>query len=403
MQPQTKNFTLYRGDTHLFKVRLTAESTPLDLSQTHFQMDIVAGDGSVVRPEIKVADNLVVLLFPAALTRSLTWLRASYDLRAVCGNVVKTYLQGEIQVKPSVTNVVVDLSDDEPVAETVNVDVSGQAIIVLPSAGSTTDSAVIDGLLAKIQQLEVAVKEADESSEIAALSEQLAVAQAAIKSAGSLEGRLKLLESSSANISEQAVELAKQKAELDKALNKLVESDATVSALKSQLEILRIQFDSAKGSDEIEALHLKISKVMADLEVAKQSAAAAEESEELAALQKKIEDLQALSATQNSITSEIAELRRLLGLRKCEKIHLTQDLWSDGGYTWLEAKFKNTYNDPKVYLALEHKTMVVLFLNHNFGVKTGRSVRIRTNYDKPKIDVDYSVFLYVEEWSDSIS
>ena len=97
---------------------------------------------------------MVVLLFPAALTRSLTWLRASYDLRAVCGNVVKTYLQGEIQVKPSVTNVVVDLSDDEPPAETVNVDVSGQAIIVLPSAGSTTDSAVIDGLLAKIQQLE---------------------------------------------------------------------------------------------------------------------------------------------------------------------------------------------------------------------------------------------------------
>ena len=52
------------------------------------------------------------------------------------------------------------------------------------------------------------------SSEIAALSEQLAAARAAIKSAGSLEGRLKLLESSSANISEQAVELAKQKAEL---------------------------------------------------------------------------------------------------------------------------------------------------------------------------------------------
>ena len=64
MAPKTQNFTLYRGDTHLFKVRLTAESTPLDLSQTHFQMDIVAGDGSVVRPEIKVADNLVVLLFP---------------------------------------------------------------------------------------------------------------------------------------------------------------------------------------------------------------------------------------------------------------------------------------------------------------------------------------------------
>lgn len=41
MAPKIQNFTLYRGDTHLFKVRLTAEATPLDLSQTHFQMNIV--------------------------------------------------------------------------------------------------------------------------------------------------------------------------------------------------------------------------------------------------------------------------------------------------------------------------------------------------------------------------
>ena len=102
---------------------------------------------SMAFPWLALKPALGATNFPS--TRSLTWLRASYDLRAVCGNVVKTYLQGEIQVKPSVTNVVVDLSDDEPAAETVNVDVSGQAIIVLPSAGSTTDSAVIDGLLPK--------------------------------------------------------------------------------------------------------------------------------------------------------------------------------------------------------------------------------------------------------------
>ena len=131
MAPKTHNFLLYQGDTHLFKVLLTADSEPVDLSQATFQMDIVAGDGSVIRPEITVAGNAVMLLFPAAVTRELTWLRAKYDLRAIFGSVVKTYLQGEIQVKPCVTDIPVQLSSDAPVVEAVDVDVSGQAIIVL--------------------------------------------------------------------------------------------------------------------------------------------------------------------------------------------------------------------------------------------------------------------------------
>mgnify|MGYP000895217942 CR=1 FL=1 len=59
----------------------------------------------------------------------------------------------------------------------------------------------------------------------------------------------------------------------------------------------------------------------------------------------------------------------------------------------------NTYKDPRVTLSLEHNNLVVLFLNHAICAKDGKGVSIRTNYDKPKIDVSYSVYLYVEEWN----
>lgn len=402
MAPKTHNFLLYQGDTHLFKVLLTADSEPVDLSQAAFQMDIVAGDGSVIRPEITVAGNAVMLLFPAAVTRDLTWLRAKYDLRAVFGNVVKTYLQGEVQVKPCVTDISVELSGDEPVVETVDVDVNGQAIIVLSGQAIAPDSAVIAGLLAKIEQLESDVQLADESAEIAALSEQLAVAQAAIESAGSLEGRLKLLERDQVSISEHAVELAKQKAALEEALTQLVAADSAVKSLTSQLEILRIQFASAEESSEIEALDQRIADISVELEKAKQAAAEAEESSELAELQQKIAELAVLSESQSQITAEIVDLRNLLGLRKCEKIHLTQAMWADGGYTWAKVNFRNTYKDPRVHVSVEHPALAVLFLNHNICAKTENSVMIRSNFDKTKIDTSYSIYLYVEEWQDSI-
>lgn len=398
-----QNFTLYRGDTHLFKVVLSSDGNPLDLTRAVLYMDVVAGDGSIIRPEITVDGNAVFLLFPAVLTRDLNWSRAEYDLRVAVGNVVKTYLRGMIEIKPNVSNVAAELSGEMPKVETVEVDVSGQAIIVQAVAAKATDTELIDGLKAKIQQLEADVLAADESEEIQALSERLAIAQTAIASASSLEGRLKTLENNQAAISEQTVELAKQRAALQQALDKMVQNDAAVAALESRLEILKIQFEAAEESSEIETLNQRIFDVTAELAEAKQAAAAAEESEELVALQAKIKELESLSATQIQTASEIAEIRNLLGLRKCEKIHLTQNMWADGGYTWVKAVFQNTYKDPKIYLSLEHTSMVVLFLNHNFGAKTGNSVLIRSNFDKSKIDVSYSVYLYVEEWQDSIN
>ena len=111
MQPKTQYFTLYRGDTHLFKVSLTAENKPLDLSLSKFVMDIRATDGSIIRPTISIDGSDVWLLFPASLTADITWSRAEYDLRAVTGNVVKTYLRGVVTVSPSISRVELGVED----------------------------------------------------------------------------------------------------------------------------------------------------------------------------------------------------------------------------------------------------------------------------------------------------
>lgn len=399
MQPKTQYFTLYRGDTHLFKVSLTAENKPLDLSLSKFVMDIRATDGSIIQPTISIDGSDVWLLFPASLTADITWSRAEYDLRAVTGNVVKTYLRGVVTVSPSISRVELGVEDGVIHEEAVSIDVSGQAIIVQPTTGAAVDSKVIADLTVKITRLEAAVKDAEESEEIAALSERLNVAQRAIEQAGSLEGRLLALEESKEELSNHARELASQRANLESVLTRLTEKDQTVAALSEQLQALRTEVSKAEESEEIEALHKEIVAVTADLEAAKTAAAGAAASAEVSALRAKIAELEAVAEKQSKQATEIAELRSLLGMKKCEKIHLTQEMWADGGYTWTKVTFANTYKDPRVTLSLEHNNLVVLFLNHAICAKDGKGVSIRTNYDKPKIDVSYSVYLYVEEWN----
>lgn len=225
------------------------------------------------------------------------------------------------------------------------------------------------------------------------------VAQRAIEQAGSLEGRLLALEESKEELSNHARELASQRANLESVLTRLTEKDQTVAALSEQLQALRTEVSKAEESEEIEALHKEIVAVTTDLEAAKTAAAGAAASAEVSALRAKIAELEAVAEKQSKQATEIAELRSLLGMKKCEKIHLTQEMWADGGYTWTKVTFANTYKDPRVTLSLEHNNLVVLFLNHAICAKDGKGVSIRTNYDKPKIDVSYSVYLYVEEWN----
>lgn len=82
--------------------------------------------------------------------------------------------------------------------------------------------------------------------------------------------------------------------------------------------------------------------------------------------------------------------------------HLPQAIWADGGYTWAEVSFSQEYTDPKIHIQLEHlKRLPVLFLTLNLSAKTSRGVFVRSNMAKEKIDVDYSVYLYVEEMADT--
>lgn len=280
----------------------------------------------------------------------------------------------------------------------MSVDVGGQAVIVQQVSGVAADNQVIADLTVKLARLESAVADAEESAEIAALSEQLAVAQAAIEQAGSLEGRLKTLEAEREALSAQARELAQQRADLENALTRLTAGDQAIQALTEQLNTLRGQVAAAEEGAEIEALHQQIVGLLQDLAAAQAAAAAAEESAEIATLQAKINELETLSAKQAEQSAEIAKLREMMGLPKREKIHLTQSMWSDGGYTWLKANFANTYKDPKVYLTVEHAALSASFLVWNFGGKTDTSVFIRSNFNKAQIDVGYSVYLYVEEW-----
>ena len=87
------------------------------------------------------------------------------------------------------------------------------------------------------------------------------------------------------------------------------------------------------------------------------------------ALRAKIAELEAVAEKQSKQATEIAELRSLLGMKKCEKIHLTQEMWADGGYTWTKVTFANTYKDPRVTFSIEHNNLVVLFLNHAICAK----------------------------------
>lgn len=74
----------------------------------------------------------------------------------------------------------------------------------------------------------------------------------------------------------------------------------------------------------------------------------------------------------------------------------------DGGYTWAEVSFSQEYTDPKIHIQLEHlKRLPVLFLTLNLSAKTSRGVFVRSNMAKEKIDVEYSVYLYVEEMADT--
>ena len=139
---KTKNLAIYQGDTYLFKVALTSETgEPLQTDGLSFALAVKFPDGATIAPELTVDGNIVSLLFPSALTAAITHTTAEYDLRAISGQYVKTYLRGQLHITPSITPVTAG-AGGEIHEEAVSVAVSEAAII--RAAGNQSPTAYDD-------------------------------------------------------------------------------------------------------------------------------------------------------------------------------------------------------------------------------------------------------------------
>ena len=139
---KTKNLAIYQGDTHLFKIALTSETgEPLQTDGLSFALAVKFPDGATITPELTVDGNIVSLLFPSALTAAITHTTAEYDLRAISGQYVKTYLRGQLHITPSITPVTAG-AGGEIREEAVSVAVSEAAII--RAAGNQSPTAYDD-------------------------------------------------------------------------------------------------------------------------------------------------------------------------------------------------------------------------------------------------------------------
>lgn len=139
---KTKNLAIYQGDTYLFKVAMTSETgEPLQTDGLSFALAVKFPDGETITPELTVDGNIVSLLFPSDLTAAITHTTAEYDLRAISGQYVKTYLRGQLHITPSITPVTAG-TGGEIHEEAVSVAVSEAAII--RAAGNQSPTAYDD-------------------------------------------------------------------------------------------------------------------------------------------------------------------------------------------------------------------------------------------------------------------
>ena len=139
---KTKNLAIYQGDTYLFKVALTGETgEPLQTDGLSFALAVKFPDGATITPELTVDGNIVSLMFPSALTAAIKHQTAEYDLRAISGQYVKTYLRGQLHITPSITTVTAG-EGGEIREEAVSVAVSEAAIIRM--AGNQSQTAYDD-------------------------------------------------------------------------------------------------------------------------------------------------------------------------------------------------------------------------------------------------------------------
>ena len=131
MTIQTRNLTLYRGDTRIFRIGFDGGGLPFDPKAAQWAMTVRGQTGEELRPQISVSGQEIIITFPAYLTQNTAWATGKYDLRAVFGGLVCTVLKGEIYIAPSVTNVSGIIGES---TEPVRVSVMEQGLVVVSPA-----------------------------------------------------------------------------------------------------------------------------------------------------------------------------------------------------------------------------------------------------------------------------
>lgn len=381
MQPKAHYSSLYRGDTHLFKVDLSSRGTPLDLAGTVFVMEVKASDGSVLQPQLSVEGRTLLVLFPATMTASIEWSRADYDLRAVSGDVVRTYLRGSVSISPSVSRVKLGQGGGQIRTEAVAVDVGSQAIIIqrhetMPGVPAN------EGRLAA---LEAAVAAAEESGDINIL---LAKLQEVRAEAEEMAGRLAGLEKLQNGLNAQAETLSASLADLR---GQLAEVSSQAEAAEESSEIADLAERLKTATESTAALETRLGQVAA-------AAAAAEESGEIAEIRQSLQ-------TQQQRLEQLAEGLAIdtdsdAGSRKSETIHLSKDKWVQNGYPFTnEIRFKNNYKNPIVSCTVHSRTLSTAPINVGIGpvTATGCRVRLQGGLTYDNIDVTARVYLLVQE------
>ncbi|SAY50954.1 ABC transporter C-terminal domain-containing protein [Neisseria weaveri] len=157
------------------------------------------------------------------------------------------------------------------------------------------------------------------------------------------------------------------------------------------------------SSSEIAALDQRVQQLETQLRELQRAALAGNQvgnPEAVAQLQQRIEAVETQLAKIAALEADIQQLRGRLNKPKMERIHLRQDVWSNGGYPWTTVQFANSYTQPELSYQIVHKSLNVSFLELNYCNLTGSSVQIRSNFKFESIDVDYVVHLTVREGAD---
>ncbi|HFC8519114.1 TPA: hypothetical protein ACFP41_002019, partial [Neisseria weaveri] len=235
----------------------------------------------------------------------------------------------------------------------------------------------------------------------------LAAVETALAQSGGLEARLQALESGKQQAEVLAVELASLKQQLaDKAQSSAIEEcKQLIRQAQSDLEqrLRQLQSGGQVSSSEIAALDQRVQQLETQLRELQRATLAGNQvgnPEAVAQLQQRIEAVETQLAKIAALEADIQQLRGRLNKPKMERIHLRQDVWSNGGYPWTTVQFANSYTQPELSYQIVHKSLNVSFLELNYCNLTGSSVQIRSNFKFESIDVDYVVHLTVREGAD---